>query len=412
MLNRYLLNFKNFPKEIWILAVVTLINRIGAVAVPFLSKYIKDELSLNYSQIGWVMVCFGVGSLVGTFLSGKLSDILGAYKVMVFSLFGSGVIFISLQFVKTFELLCFSVFLLTTIADMYRPAMMLSLNNYVSQEMRLKALSLLRAATNLGFVFGPLLGGFLIIYSGYNALLIVDGITCIVAILIFVIFVREKKLLFKLEVSNNIYQDKMAPFKDFPFILNWIVALITGYLFFQIFSIMPIYQEKAYSLTEFDSGMFLSFSGIILALFEISVVNFVQRSKILNLFAIIIGLVLMGFSYVLLSLVHHPWVFWIFMLLMSFGNMLTFTFASGFVMDRSHRNLEGYFMSIFQMSYGFAHVLSAKTGLTIIDRYDYDTNWKFNYVLAFVAAISTYIIFRMIQKEKENVLITLSKVLK
>lgn len=408
MLNRYLMNFKNFPREIWILALVSLVNRIGAVAVPFLSKYLKDEANLTYSQVGWVMVCFGVGSLFGTFLSGKLSDIFGSYKVMVFSLFTSGLIFISLQYVKTFELLCVSVFALTSIADMYRPAMMLSLNNYVSKEMRLKALSLLRAATNLGFVVGPVLGGFLIVNFGYSALLVVDGATCIIAILIFVLFVREKKLLYKMNF-NTANLDKLAPFKDIPFVINWIVALITGYLFFQVFSIMPIYHSEVYKLTEFDSGLFLSFSGIILALFEISVVNFVQRNKIVDLFAIIFGLLLIGFSYVLLFLVHEPWVFWIFMVFISFGNMLTFSFASGFVMNRSHKNLEGYFMSIFQMSYGFAHVFSSKTGLTIIQKYSYDTNWLFNGILAFVAAITTYFVLKLIRKEKEKVddLITL-----
>lgn len=396
------MNFKNFPKEIWILAIITFINRIGTVVVPFLSKYLNEELHLTYSQTGWVMVFFGIGSLVGTFLSGKLSDVFGAYKVMVFSLFVSGIIFISLQFIKTFELLCLFVFLLTTIADMYRPAMMLSLNNYVTKDLRLKALSLLRTATNLGFVFGPVIGGFLIIYSGYSTLFIVDGLTCIVAITIFMFFVKEKKLLYKLEVNSSA-QDRLAPLKDIPFIMNWIVALVTGYLFFQVFSVVPIYHKEAFNLTEFDSGMFLGFSGIVFMLFEISVVNFVQKNKIVDLVAIMFGLILIGLSYMLLFFVHESWVFWIFMFLITFGNMLTFTFASGFVMNRSHKNLEGIFMSSFQMSYGFAHVLSSKTGLTIIQNYDFDTNWLFNYVLAFAAAITIYFVFLMVRKEKQKV---------
>lgn len=412
MLNRYLGNFKNFPKEIWILALITLVNRIGAVVVPFLSKYFKDELNLSYSQIGWVMVCFGIGSLFGTFFSGKLSDIFGAYKIMVFSLFSSGVILISLQFVKTFELLCFSIFLLTAVADMYRPAMMVSLNDYVSSESRVRALSLLRMATNVGLVVGPVLGGLLIINSEYNTLFIVDGLTSIISVCLFVFFVKEKKLLYKLEMSA-VGQDKFAPLKDFPFVMNWIIALITGYLYFQVFSIVPIYHKEAYHLTEFDSGMFLGFSGVVFILFELALVNFVQKNKITDLVAIMIGLLLIGSSYLLLFLVHQPWVFWIFMFLMSFGNMLTFAFASSFVMNRSHKNLEGVFMSTFQMSYGFAHVFSSKTGLTIVQNFDYNTNWMFNYSLAFGTAFCTYLIFLVVKKEqkkvKEDILVSFFK---
>lgn len=401
MLNRYLGNFKNFPKEIWILALITLVNRVGAVVVPFLSKYLKEELGLSYSQIGWIMVCFGIGSLVGTFLSGKLSDLFSPYKVMVFSLFSSGLIFIALQYVKTFELLCFSIFLLMAIADMYRPAMMLSLNEYVNRESRLRSLSLLRMATNLGFVIGPVLGGILIINSSYNTLFIIDGLTCIIAIVIFVIFVKEKKMLFKLKV-NIANRDRFAPFKDIPFVINWIIALITGYLFFQVFSIVPIYHKEAYHLTEFDSGMFLSFSGIIFVLFEMTIVNFVQKNKIADLVAIMTGLTLIGIAYLLLYLVHEPWVFWFFMPLMTFGNVLTFAFATGFVMNRSHKNLEGLFMSTFQMSYGFAHILSSKTGLNIIQNYGYNTNWMFNFLLAFFAFFFTYIVLLILQKESKK----------
>lgn len=402
MLNRYFENFKNFPKEIWILALITLVNRIGAIVVPFLSKYFKEELHLSYSQIGWIMVCFGIGSLFGTFFSGKFSDIFGPYKVMVFSLFGGGSVILLLQFVKTFELLCFSIFLLTAISDMYRPAMMVSINDYVDNKLRLKALSLLRMAANVGLVVGPVLGGLLIVSSEYQTLFIVNGFTCIFSVIIFVIFVREKKMLYKLEV-NTVNQDKLAPVKDFPFVMNWIIALVTGYLYFQVFSIVPIYHKEAYQLTEFDSGMFLGFSGIIFVLFEMIVVNFVQKNKITDLVAIAFGLLLIGSSYLLLVLIDHSWVFWIFMVLMSFGNMLTFAFATGFVMKRSHKNLEGLFMSAFQMSYGFAHVLSSKTGLTIIQNYGYNTNWTFNFILAFVTAFFTYIILIVVKEEQKKV---------
>ena len=402
MLNRYLGNFKNFPREIWILALITLVNRIGAVVVPFLSIYFKEELNLSYSQIGWIMVCFGIGSLVGTFISGKLSDVFGSYKVMVFSLFASGLVLLSLQFAKTFELLCITIFLLTAVADMYRPAMMVSLNDYVSSESRVRALSLLRMATNVGLVVGPVLGGILILNAEYNTLFIVDGLTSIISVCFFVIFVKEKKLLYKLEMSA-IGQDKMAPLKDFPFVMNWIIALITGYLYFQVFSIVPIYHKEAYNLTEFDSGMFLGFSGVVFILFELAVVNFVQKNKITDMVAIMIGLLLIGSSYLLLFLVHEPWIFWAFMFLMSLGNMLTFAFASGFVMNRSHKNLEGVFMSTFQMSYGFAHVFSSKTGLAIIQNYDYNTNWIFNYTLAFGTSFLTYLIFLVVKKEQKKV---------
>ena len=45
--SRYLNNYKGFSKEIWILTLVTFINRAGTMVLPFLSKYLKEELVVD-----------------------------------------------------------------------------------------------------------------------------------------------------------------------------------------------------------------------------------------------------------------------------------------------------------------------------------------------------------------------------
>ena len=92
-LQRYINNFKGFRREVWILAIITFINRAGTMVLPFLSKYLKENLHFTYGEVGWIMVSFGIGSMLGSWLGGKLSDKIGFYKVMVFSLFTSGVMF-------------------------------------------------------------------------------------------------------------------------------------------------------------------------------------------------------------------------------------------------------------------------------------------------------------------------------
>ncbi len=142
MIKKYLDNFKDFPREVWILTLITFINRAGTMVIPFLSKYMKENLHFSYSQIGWVMVFFGIGSIVGTWLSGKLSDKIGFYKVMVFSLFASGIVFILLHYATTFEELCVGILVLTTIADMFRPAMLVCLKTFTTKEKKSKCLFL------------------------------------------------------------------------------------------------------------------------------------------------------------------------------------------------------------------------------------------------------------------------------
>lgn len=402
LLNDYLKNFTNFSVEVKVLAIATLINRLGAMVVPFLSKYMMEQLHFTYSQIGWVMVFFGLGSFIGTWVSGKLSDKIGFYKIMVFSLFTSGILFIMLQFLTTFFSFCIGVLLLTTVSDMYRPAMLISLDNYAVKEERTKALSLIRSSVNLGFMFGPLIGGIIITFLDYKFLFYIDGVTCILSILLFALYVKEKKLPYKLNYFKHISDDSSI-LKDKPFLIHLLVTLITGILFFQMFTTLSLYYKEVYNFSSVESGLFLAFNGGIILLFELYIVSYVEYKKLDKLLIISYGLLSMAFSYCFLLIDHSIIAILAMIVFMTIGIMLTFPFANSFTKNRSYKKQEGKFMAVFTMSYSVAHIISTKTGMTIISKYGYNTNWLFLASLGFVGFLFAYYLVFIVVKEKENI---------
>ena len=404
MIKNYLQNYQNFPKEIWILTLMTFINRAGTMVIPFLSKYLNESLHFSFSQIGWVLVFFGIGSIIGTWLSGKLSDIFGFYKVMVFSLFATGFMFFMLQFITSFIGFCIGILVLTSISYMYRPAMLVSLNSFTKKTNRTRAFTLVRSAVNLGFLFGPVIGGLIIMNNGYSQLFFIDGATCILGVTIFVIFVKERKLPFVLK-KHEIGKDYYSIIKDKPFLVHLIITTITGVLFFQIFTIMPIYNKFQFNLTDLNCGLLLSMNGVLILLFELPLVNYIEKNKINKMRVIILGLLFMVSSYVMILLIsNNPMVLMLMMLLMSFGAMLTFPFASFFAMTRSHVNQEGKYMSLFTISYSIAHILGAKTSLTVIENYSYNSNWIFMITIGLLAVLLSYWLNNLIHKENEEII--------
>ena len=276
---RYINNFRGFSREIWILTIITFINRAGTMVLPFLSKYLKEDLHFSYGEVGWIMVAFGMGSMLGSWLGGKLSDKIGFYKVMVFSLFSSGIFFFILQYITSFWGLCFGMFSIMTLADMFRPAMFVSLGAYAKPENRTRSLTLVRLAVNLGFAAGPALGGLIIMGMGYKGLFWVDGTSCIVAILIFAILVKEKK-----KVS---YQDPHATiltvasvFKDKIFWLFLYVSFVTAMIFFQLFTTLPLYHSEMFGLSEFQTGLLMTLNGLLIFALEMPIVSYFKRKKV------------------------------------------------------------------------------------------------------------------------------------
>jgi len=402
LLKNYLKNFSQFSVEVKVLAVTTFINRLGAMVVPFLSKYMLEELHFSYSQIGWVMVCFGVGSFLGTWISGKLSDKIGFYKVMVFSLFTSGLLFILLQFLTTFYSFCLGVLLLTTVSDMYRPAMLVSLDTYAGKKERTRALSLVRSSVNLGFMFGPLIGGIIITLLDYTFLFYIDGLTCILSILLFAFFVKEKKLPYKLKTFKHLKEDNSV-FQDKPFLVHLLVTLITGILFFQMFTTLSLYYKEVFNFSSIESGLFLALNGVIILLFELSIVAYVESKNLDKLSIVSYGVLAMAVSYLFLLIEHSVFALVAMMIFMTVGIMLTFPFANSFVKKRSLKKQEGKFMAVFTMSYSVAHILSTKTGMTIIADYGYRANWLFLACLGFVGFVLAYRLVSIVQKEKETI---------
>nr|WP_315214530.1 MFS transporter [uncultured Flavobacterium sp.] len=398
---RYINNFKGFTREVWILALITFINRAGTMVLPFLSKYLKENLDFTYSQVGWIMVSFGIGSMLGSWLGGKLSDKIGFYKIMIFSLFTSGILFFVLQYVTTFWGLCFGMFAIMAIADMFRPAMFVSLNTYAKPENRTRALTLVRLAVNLGLTAGPALGGIIIMSIGYNGLFWVDGATCILSILIFALLVKEKKNPVNPEKLNLENTPVTSVFKDKIFWIFLFVCFITAILFFQLFTTLPLYHHERFGLTEFQSGLLLSLNGILIFFFEMPIVSIFERKKTHKLQIITWGSLLMAISFFILLINTWAGILVISILFITFGEMFIFPFSNSFALSRAPKGHEGRYMALFTMSFSLAHIVSSKTGMDIISHFGYQSNWFLMGILGITALLCCIWLQKIVYSENK-----------
>jgi predicted MFS family arabinose efflux permease len=398
---KYIDNFRGFRREIWILTLVTFINRAGTMVLPFLSKYLNDDLHFSLPQIGNILVCFGLGSMVGSWLGGKLSDKIGFYKIMIFSLFVSGLMFFGLQYITSYIGLCISIFLIMVVADMFRPAMFVSLNVYAKPENRTRALTLVRLAVNLGFAAGPALGGLIIMNIGYKGLFWADGATCIIAILTFWLLVKEKKKPVESKEEKALLEaSRESVFKDKPFWIFLFMCVITGVLFFQLFTTIPLYHKIQFDLNELQTGLLLTLNGVLIFFLEMPIVSYIERNKLDKVKIVSIGCFLMAISMFLMLLNFWAGILIIMMLFMTFAEMFAFPFSNSFAMSRAPKGHEGRYMAIFTMSFSAAHILSAKIGMGIVSIYGYQINWLFMGILGLIGTSAGYWVMQLVEKEK------------
>ena len=387
LFNSYINTFKGLSREVWWLALITLINRAGTMVVPFLSLYLKENMHFTLSNVGWVMSAFGLGSVAGSWLGGKLTDKIGYYKVMFYSLLLTGVLFIGLQFMDSFLSICIGVFIVTLSGDSFRPAIFVALNAYSKPENKIRSLTLIRLAINLGFSAGPAVGGIIIIGMGYGGLFWVDGITCIIASMVLLNVLNPKKAR---ELDSVKTENPVSAYKDKAFIIFFIAMMLFGIVFLQYFSTITIYYKDIHRLSELQIGLLLGLNGLLIFIFEMPLIKWLENTKYTKLGLMYFGAALTGLSFLVLNLTAWSGVLIVGMLLMTFGEMIAFPFSNAFAAERAKKGNQGEYMALYSISFSIAHIFGHNAGLQMTSHLGFDTTW---YIITGIAAICALILF-------------------
>jgi predicted MFS family arabinose efflux permease len=394
-------SFKGLSKEVWWLALITFINRAGTMVLPFLSLYLTEDLKFSLAQVGTIMAFFGVGSLLGSWLGGRLTDKIGFYPVMFWSLLITGFLFIGLQFITTFYGFAFAMFFTMVIADTFRPAMFVSLKTYSKPENQTRSLTLIRLAINLGFSFGPFFGGIIIATLYYPGLFWVDGITCITAIILMRIVLKEKKPVFS--KNNNLDKElSISVFKDKSYLIFLVVVFLMGFMFLQLFTTMPLYYKVDHGLSEVEIGLLMSVNGLLIFILEMPLIHSIEKSTLNKLKVITWSLVLFVLCFYVLNVSNWVGILIVSMVLITFGEMFAFPFTNNFAMNRAPSGKEGKYLAMYTMAFSMAHIFSAKTGMEIIERFSFETNWYFMGSLGIVAVLLMLWLQKTLQNEPKT----------
>ncbi len=387
LIHNYANTFKGLSKEVWWLALVTFINRAGTMVIPFLSLYLKEDLKFTLSNVGSIMVCFGLGSILGSWLGGKLTDRIGYYKVMVRSLVSTGILFITLQFLNTFYTLCLGIFLVMLVADMFRPAMFVALSAYSKVENKTRSVTLIRLAINLGFSAGPAVGGLIITSLGYGGLFWVDGITCLLATLVMVLVLNPRK---SKEQDDIVVKNPDSAYYDKAFVIFLISMFLFGVIFLQYFSTMPIYYREKHFLSELEIGLLLGANGFLIFLLEMPLIKWLEGTHLSKVVLVKIGLVLTTLSFLILNFTTWSGILIVGMFLMTVGEMIAFPFSNAFALERAKKGNQGEYMALYSIAFSLAHIFGHKTGLKMVDELSFDTTW---YIITALGAGGVFSLF-------------------
>lgn len=384
MLSLYRNAFGGLSRQVWLLALVMLINRSGGMVVAFLTLYLTQKLGFSITDAGFVMVTFGVGSICGTFLGGKLTDIIGYFPVQLFSLLLGGIMFLLLSQTQNYYVICSLVFFLSAFGEAYRPANTASIADFSTPETFTRSVSLIRLAINVGWSIGPAVGGFLA-SRDYTLLFWADGLTNIGAAILVFFFLRSSHQNRAIIKANKAEIDpKDSAYRDRKY---WIFLLLTtmyAVAFFQLFTIGPVFYKQVCALTEIQIGYILGLNGLVVALVEMILIYKIE-GKFEKLFLISFGASLVVVNYIIFLFSHnYAWLI-IGILFATFSEIFAMPFMNAFSIERSKPHNRGQYSALHSMTWSVAQISAPLVGTQTIAHFGFDALW---YILGSFGVIS------------------------
>ena len=122
LLSLYLGSFANIQRNVWILSIAMFINRSGSMVLLFTSLYLTKDLKFTIAEAGIALSFYGIGSVLGSYAGGWLTDRKNFFDIMFLSLISSGLILLLLLVATSPFAISLIIFAYAFAADIFRPA--------------------------------------------------------------------------------------------------------------------------------------------------------------------------------------------------------------------------------------------------------------------------------------------------
>ena len=395
LLRIYADSFKGLSKEAWMLSIVMLINRSGSMVLPFLGVYMTDQLEFSIKESGIVLSFYGVGSVIGSWLGGYFTDKFGEYRVQSTSLFLSAPLFLLIPIFTSVEGMALIILLQSIISETFRPANSVAITKYARPENLTRAFSLTRMAIHLGFSIGPALGGILSSVS-YELLFITNAVGAILAGIFYVRFFRkrhkiyQKKMKEKSMVKDTLEKER-SPYRDSPFLVYCLLCAIFSVCFFQFFNTIPIFYKEVAHLDQKSIGYILGYSGFIIVVLEMLVVNFADKYLTIAK-TLLYGILMCAAAYAMLAINHHISLIMLSISILSVGEILVLPFMSTITALRSGKTNQGAYMGLNGMTFSISFIITPLLGTSVASDLGFNTLWIGSGAVLALAGIAMYFV--------------------
>ncbi|MGL5378394.1 MFS transporter [Clostridium sp.] len=394
--------YLNLKKEIYIICLAQLINKLGTFVIPFLTMYLTQKKGFNAQEVGVTMTAILCCSFLGSIIGGKAADKFGRRKVYILFQSLAGIFLIPCSVVGNTSIIILLLGLSSLSYSAVVPTLSTLVADIVDVESRQAGYSLLYMCSNLGTIIGPLLG--MILYNSYtNLLFLGDGLSCLLAVILVAIFVNNN------DDINDEY--KSIDFKEKETLLTILIKRPYFIYFFITFIIITmVYSQQSFALPLTLDNIFIergadiyasliSFSAITVC-FITAPITYLSK-KFNPLVNISVSAILFAIGFGVIGIIKTLPLFLISTFIWTCAEILLMNNLNVFIANNSPKNYMARLSSLISVSWSLGSMMGTSFIGKIFNDFGIISTWRIVCLLSMITSCSSILIYIYIKKSNK-----------
>jgi MFS family permease len=213
---------------------------IPGLLVPLL-PYIRDDLSLTYTQVGWLVSTNSLAYGLSQLPAGWLADRVGPRIVLTIGVAGAGLVGLLIGFAPNYVILITLLVVLGMAGGGYHPASVPLVSDSVEAKNRGKGLGLHQVGGSISFFVAPLIVAGLAGALGWNGTFLTVSVPVIAFGIVFYVLLGRFGYGKKAHQVTDASQTELAPKTRRPLIVVLVLGIAIMGLVYSTISFIPLF---------------------------------------------------------------------------------------------------------------------------------------------------------------------------
>ncbi|GFZ32939.1 MFS transporter [Clostridium zeae] len=405
-IKRHLSVYKGLPKDIYVLFISTVINKMGSFIVPLMTLILTEKIGFSKYEAGLFTTIAILSQAPFLVVGGSLVDRFGSKRIIViFQSLGS-LLYLACGFMKPTVAVAVLIVIASNMYALATPAFNAMVPSITPKALMKNAYSLMYLGSNLGLAIGPMIGGILFSKNFLNLLFILDAASTIISTMMVFFFVRGKAKL-NVAMSKNKTQDIKTDssgsifsfFLKNPVIIAFSLIMVVYYFcYVQWNFLLPLQTVEAFG----KDGV-----GVFSSLFSINAITVIVLTPILTsvtaktfpLKSMFVGGILYFIAFGMFAINRYILVFVVAIIIMTVGEILVTINSNNYIAQLTPKKYLGRVNSIFFLFMGAGFATGPLVMGSVITLVSFQNAWIMVAALMLCGSFSMYFL-KMAEKKK------------